>query len=103
VDRDIAAVLTEIDAGTGEKNLTKAQISTIGCPVTGLVGELTLPYLKQAMERIVKLLPQTQVRVIPGGCHALHLDNPVAFAQAVHEAAECSAQPASSNRTEVSR
>jgi pimeloyl-ACP methyl ester carboxylesterase len=82
-----AAICAEIDIGTGERVLTPEQIRTIKHPVLGLIGEVSLPYYRRAMERIGRLLPQLRIREIPGGNHAMHLDSLDAWVDAV--ASEC--------------
>lgn len=78
-----SAICSEIDIGTGEQVLTPAQIRTIQHPVRGLLGEVSLPYYRRAMQRLVPLLPQLNIREIPGGNHAMHLDNASAWVDAV--------------------
>jgi pimeloyl-ACP methyl ester carboxylesterase len=85
--RNSTAIMVELAGGTGERVVTAALIGTIRHPATGLVGELTLPYLRRCTERIERLLPQMTVQTIPGGNHAMHLDNPGAWAAAVRVAA----------------
>ena len=58
---NFAATLSEIDAGTGEY-LSPVQISSISCPVTCLVGVLSLPFYRAATRRIMQLLPRRSSR-----------------------------------------
>lgn len=88
--RNAGTITTEFDGGTGEKVLTENMIRTIRHPVTGLLGELTQPSLRRCMERVAGLLPQTDVRVIQGGNHAMHLDNPKEWLTTVRQVTDAS-------------
>lgn len=81
--RNARTICAEIDIGTGEKVLAPEQVRRIGCPVLGLLGQVSQPYYRRAMVRIGELLPQLRVQEIAGGNHAMHLDNPGAWVQAV--------------------
>ena len=48
----------------------------------GLLGDVSLPYYRRAMNRIGQLLPQLRVKEIPRGNHAMHLDNAAAWSDA---------------------
>lgn len=80
-----AATLAELDAGTGE-HLTDAAIGAIRCPVTCLLGEVSDPAFLAATRRLVTMLPQATVVTLPGAGHAVHADQPVAFAATVRPA-----------------
>ncbi|WP_409331580.1 alpha/beta fold hydrolase [Trujillonella humicola] len=80
-----AATLAELDAGTGE-HLTGASIGTIRCPVTCLLGAASDPALTAATRRLVRMLPQATVVPIAGAGHALHVDRPREYADAVRSA-----------------
>ena len=82
-----ATICAEIAIGTGERVLTPDQVREIKQPLLGLLGEVSLPYYRRAMARIERLLPQLRVKEIPGGNHAMHVDNAAAWADAV--AGEC--------------
>ena len=84
-----AATLSEIDAGTGEY-LSAAQISSISCPVTCLVGALSLPFFHHATRRIMQLLPHARLRTVAGAGHFVPFDQPAAFVRIVREAAAAS-------------
>jgi pimeloyl-ACP methyl ester carboxylesterase len=68
-----AAVLAELDAGTGEE-LQSARLATITCPMTCLRGELSQPFLVRATERLTRLFPQATYDVIPDVAHGLPVD-----------------------------
>jgi pimeloyl-ACP methyl ester carboxylesterase len=76
-------ICDEIDIGTGERVLTPEQVREIQQPVLGLLGEVSLPYYRRAMDRIGQLLPQLRVKEIAGGNHAMHIDNAEAWVEAV--------------------
>lgn len=86
VRRNATALLVEVDAGTGE-DLSKERISSVRCPVTCLLGELSDPVFGKAIGRLVGLLPRTEVVRVPGAGHAMHFDQPPAFVRAVRQAA----------------
>jgi pimeloyl-ACP methyl ester carboxylesterase len=50
--RNAQAICAEIDFGTGEQVLTPEQIRAIQHPVLGLLGEVSLPYYRSAMQRL---------------------------------------------------
>lgn len=80
-----ATLLPELHAGTGEE-LTADHLQRITCPVTCLVGDLTPQLLVDATERLVRLLPQARITRIAGAAHAMHLDQPDQFVDAVRSA-----------------
>jgi pimeloyl-ACP methyl ester carboxylesterase len=86
--RSAATICAEIDIGTGERVLTPDQVREIKQPALGLLGAVSLPYYRRAMTR-GRLLPQLRVKAIPGGNHAMHVDNAAYWADAVAE--ECAA------------
>jgi pimeloyl-ACP methyl ester carboxylesterase len=73
-----AAVLAELDAGTGEQ-LQPSQLATITCPVTCLRGALSQSFLTKATERLTRLLPQATYEIVPNAAHGLHVDQRAAF------------------------
>jgi pimeloyl-ACP methyl ester carboxylesterase len=84
-----AATLSEIDAGTGEY-LSAAQISSITCPVTCLVGAVSLPFYHQATSRIMQLLPQAKLQIVAGAGHFVPFDQPAEFVRIIRETATIS-------------
>jgi pimeloyl-ACP methyl ester carboxylesterase len=80
--RDAATICAEIDIGTGEQVLPPEHVRGIGCPVLGLLGEVSQPYYRRAMHRVGQLLPQLRVSEIPRANHAIHLDNAAAWSDA---------------------
>jgi pimeloyl-ACP methyl ester carboxylesterase len=81
IERDAHATLLEVDAGTGE-HLTIPRIASLAVPVIGIVGDGTSSMPRAAMDRLGRILPQMQVRVLNGG-HGAHLDDPTAFVRAI--------------------
>ena len=81
------ASLCEIDAGTGEY-LSPAQIASIACPVTCLVGALSLPFYHAASRRIAQMLPQAKHQEVAGAGHFAFFDQPDAFVKAVQNEKE---------------
>jgi pimeloyl-ACP methyl ester carboxylesterase len=77
------SICAEIDIGTGEHVLSAEQVREIKHPVLGMLGEVSLPYYRRAMQRIGRLLPQLRVTEIPGGNHAMHLDSAEAWVNSV--------------------
>jgi pimeloyl-ACP methyl ester carboxylesterase len=81
------ATMGDLDGGTGEY-LTMQQIASIACPVTCLLGTLTVPAIAAATRRIVRALPRARLVEIQSAGHAIHFDQPHAFVQAVLAAAQ---------------
>jgi pimeloyl-ACP methyl ester carboxylesterase len=77
-----AAIVAEVGAGTGEA-LTETRIAAITVPVTVIQGELSDPALRNAAQRVARLLPQCQVVHVPNAGHAVHFDQPEAFVRVV--------------------
>jgi pimeloyl-ACP methyl ester carboxylesterase len=80
------AVMGELDAGTGEE-MTRERIAAIRCPVRCLVGDLTPKPIVKATDRLLEMLPQATCVTIEGAAHAIHLDQPGPFVEAVQRAA----------------
>lgn len=81
-----AMVMTELDAGTGEE-LTTDQLASIRCPITCLVGSLSPKELRSASTRLAELRTGVTLVTVEGAGHLLHVEQPVAFVNAVQEAA----------------
>lgn len=82
IRRNATAIVSEIEAGTGEKLLPQ-RIATIRCPVTCLLGEKSAPEFAPAVARLKSWLPGIRQLIIPGAGHALHFDQPEAFTAAI--------------------
>jgi len=80
-----ATLLPELQAGTGEE-LTVEQLQRITCPVRFVLGELTPDAFVDCTERLTRILPQAGVTRIPGAAHAVHIDQPELFVDAVRSA-----------------
>jgi pimeloyl-ACP methyl ester carboxylesterase len=78
-----ASICREIDEGTGERVLDPERVRSIRQPALGLLGALSLPYYRRAMQRIHALMPQLRIHEIPDGNHAMHLDNAAAWVDAI--------------------
>jgi len=81
-----AALLPELEAGGGEE-LTVEQLQRITCPVTCLVGELTPEVIVAGTDRFVPLIPHARVVRIADAAHAMHIEQPERFVDAVRSAA----------------
>ena len=75
----------DIDSGDGS-HLSREQISSIGCPVTLVHGDMSQPWFIRTLKGIADLLPSARVRVIDGTNHALTFHKPLEFAQVIREA-----------------
>jgi 2-succinyl-6-hydroxy-2,4-cyclohexadiene-1-carboxylate synthase len=75
----LAAVLRGI--GTGEMEPLWGRLAELTMPVTVIVGERDLKFRKLG-ERMVRLLPDANLRVIAGG-HRLPLENPAGLANSL--------------------
>ncbi len=80
-----SSTLAELDAGTGEE-ITEAQITATHCPITCLWGKLSQPFLRNAIKRLLKLLPQALSVEVAGGAHGLHVSHRSKFVQTVEQA-----------------
>jgi len=78
-------MIAERQAGTGEE-LTEEQLQGITCPVTCLVGELTPEVIVAGTDRLVRLLSQARIIRIADAAHAIHIDQPERFVDAVRSA-----------------
>ena len=78
-------MIPERQAGTGEE-LTEEQLQGITCPVTCLVGELTPEVIVAGTDRLVRLLSQARIIRIADAAHAIHIDQPERFVDAVRSA-----------------
>jgi 3-oxoadipate enol-lactonase len=83
VRKNASSVCMEIDGGTGESVLKSEDLEQIQHPALGLIGERSLPYYRRAMDRVRAHIPQLEIREIPGGNHAMHIDNTSAWLHAV--------------------
>lgn len=77
-----SAIVKELEGGTGDY-ITMEELGAIGCPVTCLVGEITLPEYQQAAERIAAANPAVELVSVPGAGHVLHVSHPQAVVDAV--------------------
>lgn len=80
------ANMGDIGAGTGE-HMSKDEIAGIHCPVLCITGELSDAALTRATGYVLNMVPQARIRRIDGAGHAMHLERPAEFADAVREAA----------------
>jgi pimeloyl-ACP methyl ester carboxylesterase len=67
--------------GTGEMEPLWGRLAELTMPVTVIVGERDLKFRKLG-ERMVRLLPDANLRVIAGG-HRLPLENPAGLANSL--------------------
>ncbi len=74
-------LMPELDPASGE--VTVEQLGGIACPVTCLLGELTHEMFVTATERLVQLISHARVLKVPGASHAMHIDEPERFVDAV--------------------
>ena len=64
--------------GTGSQAWLGDQLAQIGVPVLLTAGRLDTKYV-QAAEEMARAIPDARVRIIEGGGHAAHLEQPEAF------------------------
>ena len=64
--------------GTGSQTWLGDQLAQIGVPVLLTAGRLDTKYV-QAAEEMAQAIPDARVRIIEGGGHAAHLEQPEAF------------------------
>jgi pimeloyl-ACP methyl ester carboxylesterase len=77
-----AAVVRELDAGTGEQ-MKPRDLAAISCPVVCLIGSVTLPDYRRAAERLVRTRPATEIVDVPGAGHVLPITHPSAVVDAL--------------------
>jgi non-heme chloroperoxidase len=78
-----AAIVREIDAGTGEAELTPSVLRGVNCPVRWLHGDSSAASFRTAARRAVRLLPNMTVVPVAGAGHMVQLDRPDAVVTAV--------------------
>jgi valacyclovir hydrolase len=78
-----AAILGEIDAGTGEVELSAAKLRQLDCPVQWLYGDSSAPTFRAAARRATRWIPNLTAVLVPGTGHALQHDRPQAIVDAV--------------------
>ena len=66
--------------------LTPKLLSTLGCPVTCLVGALTPKAIASGTDRFARIVPSATVEVIAGAGHLMHVDHRSAFVDAIRGA-----------------
>jgi pimeloyl-ACP methyl ester carboxylesterase len=79
------AALIDLDIATGER-LRAARIRSIRTPGICVYGERGAMAMARLTMRLGRLLPNATVRGIAGAGHAVHFDQPDAFAHVIHEA-----------------
>lgn len=79
-----ATLMPEVQAGSGE--VTVEQLQGITCPVTCLLGESSHEVFATATDRLVQVISHARVVRIPGAPHAMHIDQPEPFVDAVRSA-----------------
>jgi pimeloyl-ACP methyl ester carboxylesterase len=80
-----AAVLAELNAGTGEE-LSAADVRRIRCPVTMLLGSRSAPMFARAAQLLERTLPQLRTATVEGAGHLMMLEAPAAVAAWVNAA-----------------
>jgi pimeloyl-ACP methyl ester carboxylesterase len=76
--------MPEVQAASGE--VTIEQLQRITCPVTCLLGEQSHEVFVTATDRLVQVIPHARVVHLPGAPHAMHVDRPERFVDAVRSA-----------------
>jgi len=89
-----AATLAPEVQALGEE-LTVAQLRAITCPVTCLLGELSHEAFVTSTDRLLQAISHARVILVPGAAHAMHIDQPARFVDAVRSAAACTLSGAS--------
>jgi pimeloyl-ACP methyl ester carboxylesterase len=73
------------------EELTVEQLRTITCPVTCLLGELSHDVFVISTDRLVQAISHARRILIPGAAHAMHIDQPDQFIDAVRSAVDAGA------------
>jgi pimeloyl-ACP methyl ester carboxylesterase len=79
------ALIPELQAGPVEE-VSAERVQGITCPVTCLVGELSPDVIVAATDRLVRILSHARIIRIPDAAHAMHVDQPERFVDAVRSA-----------------
>ena len=82
-----AAKLREIDAGTGERELSAEVLARLRCPIRWLYGDLSARSFAAAAHRARTHLPQVTIVPVQRSGHLMQYDRPDAVVQAVHHLA----------------
>ncbi len=77
-------VLRDLDIATGE-HLTRARLAAITCPAVCSFGERGSPAIAKLVRGLAAMLPQAELVGVPGAGHAVHFDQPQAFAELISE------------------
>jgi pimeloyl-ACP methyl ester carboxylesterase len=80
-----ATMVPEVEA-LGEE-VTAEQLRAITCSVTCLRGELSHEVFGISTDRLVQLIAHARVVLVAGAAHAIHIDQPERFVDAVRSAA----------------
>ena len=78
------AILREIDAGTGERELGRRPMMDIECPVLWLFGDRSAHSFSAAAKRANHRNPQIRLVFVRGSGHLMQHDRPDAVVEAVH-------------------
>lgn len=77
------AILREIDAGTGESELSPAALRALTCPVRWLYGDRSATSFRAAARRGARLLPDLTLVPVRDAGHVLQYDRPDEVVSAV--------------------
>ena len=79
------AIVAELRAGTGEREIKYRQLSTITCPAHWLIGADGIAEFATAARRAKQCWPSLQLQRVPGAGHAIQLDRPDIVAAALRD------------------
>lgn len=82
-----AAILREIDSGTGERELGKGALSNVRCPVRWLYGDRSARTFENSARRVQSHIAQVILVPVARSGHVMQYDRPDAVAEAVRYAA----------------
>jgi pimeloyl-ACP methyl ester carboxylesterase len=83
LDAAAPAIVAELRAGTGEKEISRRAVAAINVPCAWLVGSESTPEFGRTARRATAELPRVTLEVVDGAGHAIQLDRPDAVAAAV--------------------
>src|SRR5919202_3590396 len=84
VAEETGAILADMGAGL-PAHLAPERLAPITCPVTLLAGERTQPFLAKSVRTAAAHVPQSQLVIVPGVGHVLHVDRPDAVVTALEQ------------------
>ncbi|MEP7217283.1 MAG: alpha/beta hydrolase [Bacteroidota bacterium] len=81
-EENYETILHELGLGTGE-HLTAERLGSIAVPATVLLGDRTADGMRRLVTDAAAMIPGTELRVVAGASHGLHITHPDGFIDAI--------------------